>query len=89
MDVGVTVRNQPTNEAAFTTGSYPDSSVSPGPFALLLHGGVRLDVIDELGFAAELTWPATNVEVRYGPIVSLSVQGRIDGSRADLFGLSI
>lgn len=75
--VGATVRNQPTNEAQFARAAVPGSSVSAGPVGLVVHAGVQLDVIDELGFRADVEWPAVNLGLAYGPIVTLGVQGRI------------
>jgi hypothetical protein len=86
--VGATVRNQPTNEAQFSRGGVPGSSVSAGPIGVVVHAGLQLDVIDELGVRADVEWPAVNLGLAYGPIVTLGVQGRIGSpGRSEPIGL--
>lgn len=88
--VGATVRNQPTNEAMFVSGGVAGSSVSPGPIGIVLHAGVQIDFIDELGMRIDLQWPAANLGLSYGPILSLAIQGRLGGPSRDApIGLSI
>jgi hypothetical protein len=86
LHAGLTVRNQPNNEAAFGTGDDPGSSVSAGPIGLVLHIGTQIDFIDALGLRAELQWPVVGSGLDYGPIVSIALQGRVGGSRAAPFG---
>lgn len=88
--VGATVRNQPTNEAQFSRAEVPGSSVSAGPIGLVIHAGLQVDLIDELGLRADVEWPAVNLGLTYGPIVTFGVQGRIGPpGRTDPIGLEL
>ncbi|MGE0788165.1 MAG: hypothetical protein AB7S26_21010 [Sandaracinaceae bacterium] len=87
--IGGTVRNQPVNEASFNRSVVTGSSVSAGPIGIVLQVGADVDFTDEIGMRAELQWPAFNLGLSYGPIVTLAVQGRIGGSLRDPLGLRL
>lgn len=87
--IGGTVRNQPINNAAFDAAVSPDSSVSAGPIGIVIHAGLDVDFIDEIGMRAEVQWPAIWLGLAYGPTFTLSVQGRIGGDLDSPLGLEI
>lgn len=88
--LGALVRNQPTNEAAFSSGTTAGSSISAGPIGLVLHAGLQLDVTEEIGLRADVQWPAVNFAMTYGPIITVGVQGRLGApDRAHPTGLQL
>ncbi len=62
--------------------------MSAGPIGVVLHGGLRVDFLEELGVRADVQWPV-ELGLEYGPIFTVGVEGRIGSNRNEPFGLRI
>lgn len=85
LHAGATARTQPLNRAEFSAYEPGASSLGVGRIALIVHGGAQLDLLDEFGIRVDVQWPLL-AGASYGPIVGLSVIGRLDATRASPLG---
>lgn len=79
---GLTVRNHPTNRAAFRD-LYASSSVTMGDPVLVVGLGAELTIEDVVSIIPHLAWPVAGGPVEYGPMVGLALRGRIGEGPGD------